>query len=79
MYNAIVWQCARGAAICAQIEAQGGAAMIREHTGLQLSPYFTAAKLAWIFQNVDGVKEKAEAGEIACGTMDSFLVYRLNG
>ena len=79
VYNAIVWQCARGAAICAQIEAQGGAAMIREHTGLQLSPYFTAAKLAWIFQNVDGVKEKAEAGEIACGTMDSFLVYRLNG
>lgn len=79
VYHAIVWQCARGAAICEQIEKQGYARMIRERTGLQLSPYFSAAKLAWIFQNVDGVKEKAGAGGIACGTIDSYLVYRLTG
>lgn len=79
VYNAIVWQCARGAAICERIEKQGYAPMIRERTGLQLSPYFSAAKLAWIFQNVDGVKEKAKAGKIACGTIDSYLVYRLTG
>lgn len=77
VYNAIVWQCARGAAICDELERQGHARMIREHTGLQLSPYFSAAKLAWIFRNVDGVKEKAKAGKIACGTIDSFLVHRL--
>ncbi len=53
VYNAIVWQCARGAAICDELERQGHARMIREHTGLQLSPYFSAAKLAWIFRNVE--------------------------
>jgi glycerol kinase len=79
VYNAIVWQCARGAAICEKIEEQGASSMIKEHTGLQLSPYFSAAKLAWIFQNVEGVKELAQAGEIACGTVDSWLVYKLTG
>lgn len=79
VYHAIVWQCARGAAICEEIEKQGYAGMIKERTGLQLSPYFSAAKLAWIFRNVGGVKEKAEAGKIACGTIDSFLIYRLTG
>ena len=77
VYNAIVWQCARGAAICEEIERAGYAPIIKARTGLQLSPYFSAAKLAWIFQNVEGVKELAEAGEIACGTIDSWLVYRL--
>jgi len=52
VFNAIVWQCARGEAICAGIEKAGHAAKIKEHTGLQLSPYFTAAKLTWILQNV---------------------------
>lgn len=75
--HAIVWQCARGAAICERLEKEGNARRIKERTGLNLSPYFTAAKLAWIFENVEGVKEKAERGEIACGTMDSWLVYRL--
>ncbi|MDD3796110.1 MAG: glycerol kinase GlpK [Lachnospiraceae bacterium] len=79
VYNAIVWQCARGAAICEEIEKQGHATLIKDHTGLQLSPYFSAAKLAWIFQNVDGVKELAQEGKIACGTIDSWLVYRLTG
>lgn len=79
VYNAIVWQCARGASICEDIERQGYGPMIKERTGLQLSPYFSAAKLAWIFQNVDGVKDRAREGKIACGTIDSFLVYRLTG
>lgn len=52
--NAVVWQCARGADICRQIAAQGFADQIKACTGLQLSPYFTAAKLSWIFQNEDG-------------------------
>ncbi len=79
VYNAVVWQCARGASICEEIEKQGYARMIKERTGLQLSPYFSAAKLSWIFRNVEGVKEKAAEGKIACGTIDSFLVHRLTG
>lgn len=77
VYHAIVWQCARGAAICQEIEQNGYGPMIKAHTGLQLSPYFSAAKLAWIFRNVPGVREQAQAGEIACGTIDSWLVFRL--
>lgn len=79
VYNAVVWQCARGAAICDELEQKGRAPMIKERTGLQLSPYFSAAKLAWIFRNVDGVAGKAKEGKIACGTIDSFLVHRLTG
>lgn len=76
VYNAIVWQCARGAAICDSIKDKAKA--VQEKTGLQLSPYFSAAKLAWILQNVDGVKELAENGDLCCGTMDSWLVYKLS-
>ena len=53
--------------------------MIRSHTGLQLSPYFTAAKIAWVLQNVEGAQEKADRGELCCGTIDSWLVYKLTG
>lgn len=79
VYNAVVWQCARGAQICAGIEAEGQGEMIRSHTGLQLSPYFSAAKIAWVLQNVEGAQEKAEKGELCCGTIDSWLVYKLTG
>lgn len=79
VYNAIVWQCARGSAICDRIAEQGAKEMIRQHTGLQLSPYFSAAKLGWIMEHVPGVREKAEQGKICCGTVDSYLVYRLTG
>ena len=75
--NAVVWQCARGAAICDALSAHADA--VQEKTGLKLSPYFSAAKLAWILQNVPGVRERAERGGICCGTMDSYLVYRLTG
>lgn len=79
VYNAIVWQCARGESICKELEEAGHEQVVREHTGLQLSPYFSAAKIAWILRNVSGVKEKAEQGGLCCGTMDSWLVYRLTG
>lgn len=77
VYNAIVWQCARGAKICENIEKAGHADLIRSHTGLQLSPYFSAAKLAWVLEQVPGAREKAERGELCCGTIDSWLVYKL--
>lgn len=75
VYNAIVWQCARGESIIKRLEDQ--AEMVRRHTGLRLSPYFSAAKLAWIMENVPGVKEEAEMGNVLCGTVDSYLIYRL--
>lgn len=77
VYNAVVWQCARGAAICDELAASAEA--VRQKTGLRLSPYFSAAKLAWILRNVPGVRERAEKGEICCGTMDSYLIFRLTG
>lgn len=78
-YNAVVWQCARGTQICEEIEKAGDADMIRSHTGLQLSPYFSAAKIAWVLKNVEGVQELADKGELCCGTIDSWLVYKLTG
>ena len=77
VYNAVVWQCARGAAICNSLEDH--AETVQQKTGLKLSPYFSAAKLAWIMRNVPGIKERAEKGEICCGTMDSYVVFRLTG
>lgn len=79
VYNAVVWQCARGVQICEEIEKAGDADMIRSHTGLQLSPYFSAAKIAWVLKNVGGVQELADKGELCCGTIDSWLVYKLTG
>lgn len=79
VYNAVVWQCARGASICEEIEQQGQAAKVRSRTGLQLSPYFSAAKIAWILRNTPGAQEKADRGELCCGTIDSWLVYKLTG
>jgi glycerol kinase len=79
VYNAIVWQCARGAAICERIEKRGMSKSIRQKTGLRLSPYFSAAKLSWIMENVPQVHDRALKGEICVGTMDSYLVHRLTG
>lgn len=78
VYNAIVWQCARGEAICQRIvQKEEDAALVQEHTGLQLSPYFSAAKIAWVLENVDGARKLSDAGEICHGTIDSWLVYKL--
>ena len=77
VYNAVVWQCARGAKICERIAEQGHGEMIRSHTGLQLSPYFSAAKIAWVLENVEGVRERAEKGELLFGTVETWLIWKL--
>lgn len=77
--EAIVWQCARAAEICERVEKQGKAEQIRHSTGLKLSPYFPASKIAWILENVDGAKEKARQGQICHGTVDSWLIFKLTG
>lgn len=75
--QAIVWQCARAVEICERVEKAGQGEKIRKRTGIHLSPYFPASKIAWILENVDGAKEKAAKGEICHGTMDSWLIYKL--
>jgi glycerol kinase len=77
IYNAIVWQCARGADICNSLKEYEEE--IHNRTGLNLSPYFTAAKISWILQNVKDAKSKSDSGQLAYGTMDSWLVYHLTG
>lgn len=79
VYRAIVWQCARGEEICQKLTKEGVAEDVRRRTGLKLSPYFSAAKLAWIMEHVEGVRAEVKKDEICCGTMDSWLVYRLTG
>lgn len=79
IYNAIVWQCARGAEICRRLDQGDFAQKVKSSTGLQLSPYFSAAKLAWILENVEGAKAMADSGSLCMGTIDSWLVYRLTG
>lgn len=76
VYNAIVWQDNRGTAICEALEEC--AEDVRQRSGIRLSPYFPAAKLTWIMDNVDGVKERAKKDEICVGTIDSWLVYNLS-
>ena len=75
--QAIVWQCARAVDICERVERQGHGEMIRQHTGINISPYFPASKIAWILEHEPGAREKAEAGEICHGTIDSWLIYKL--
>ena len=79
IHRAIVWQDRRTSALCAELKAAGHEAMVRQKTGLLLDPYFSATKLAWLLDNVDGARAKAEAGKLAFGTIDSFLVWRLTG
>jgi glycerol kinase len=77
IYRAIVWQDRRTAKLCADLKAQGHEAMVRAKTGLLLDPYFSATKLAWILDHVEGARARALAGELAFGTIDSFLLWRL--
>ncbi|MGB8455421.1 MAG: glycerol kinase [Anaerocolumna sp.] len=74
---AIVWQCSRAKEITSKLEKDGYGLMVKEKTGIPLSPYFPAAKISWILNNVDGAKEKDLYGELRYGTMDSYLIYRL--
>lgn len=77
IYNAIVWQDRRAADYCDMLKAQGHEDMVRAKTGLLLDPYFSATKIKWILDNVDGARARAEAGELAFGTIDCFLLWRL--
>jgi len=76
-YNAVVWQCQRGKEICDDLKEKGLENFIRERTGLFIDPYFSASKIKWIFENVKGVKEKAEKGKALFGTIDSWLIWNL--
>ena len=77
VYNAIVWQDRRTAELCRELKAQNTQAMVTEKTGLLLDPYFSATKIAWILDNVDGARAKAENGELRFGTTDCYLVWQL--
>jgi glycerol kinase len=79
IHNAIVWQDRRTAAICEDLRAQGLEAMVTARTGLLLDPYFSGTKLKWLLDNVEGAREKAQAGDLLFGTVDSFLIWRLTG
>ena len=77
IYPAIVWQCARGAGICDELENQGLKSFIKESTGLPLSPYFSAAKLAWIMRNVPEAAKLADEKNLCMGTVDSWLIHKM--
>jgi len=77
IYNAIVWQDRRTAGFCARLKAEGCEPTVTAKTGLLLDPYFSASKLGWILDNVDGARADANAGFLAFGTIDSFLIWRL--
>jgi len=79
VYNAIVWQDRRGAEHCRRLIAAGHDALIRATTGLVVDSYFSATKLAWLLENVPGARERAKRGELAFGTIDTFLLWRLTG
>ena len=78
-YRAIVWQDRRTAESCRRLKERGREAAIRAHTGLVIDPYFSATKLAWLFENVPDLRARAEAGELAAGTIDSWLIWNLTG
>jgi glycerol kinase len=77
IHNAVVWQCRRTAETCAALKAAGHEPLVRKKTGLLLDAYFSGTKVAWLLDNVAGARARAEKGELAFGTIDSFLVSRL--
>jgi glycerol kinase len=79
IHNAIVWQDRRTADACRTLKEQGHEALVGERSGLLVDPYFSATKVAWILDNVEGARARAERGELAFGTVDCFLLWRLTG
>ena len=77
IYNAIVWQCRRTAAICGKLMADGLSDYIKDRTGLLIDAYFSGTKYKWILDAVPGARARAEAGELLCGTVDSWLIWNL--
>ncbi len=79
VYNAIVWQDRRTARLCDELRRRKVEGWVHEKTGLLLDPYFSASKIAWILDNVKGVRERAEAGQLLFGTVDTYLIWKLTG
>lgn len=79
VYNAMVWQCQRGAPYCHELRQKGYDKLIKSKTGLLIDPYFSASRLHWAMQNIEGLEKRAEAGELLLGTMDTWLLWKLSG
>jgi len=79
LHNALVWQDRRTADACARLKADGAEALVQAKTGLVLDPYFSATKLAWLLDHVPGARQRAQRGELAAGTIDSWLAWNLSG
>jgi glycerol kinase len=79
VHRAIVWQCRRTAPECRALESAGHARVIRERSGLVIDPYFSGTKIAWLLDNVPGIRDRAEAGDLAAGTIDAWLIWKLTG
>jgi glycerol kinase len=79
IHHAIVWQCRRTAPMCEHIKSEGYDRTLREKTGLVTDAYFSGTKIAWLLENVPGARERAERGELACGTIDTWLIWNLTG
>ncbi|MDC7241629.1 MAG: glycerol kinase GlpK [Spirochaetales bacterium] len=77
VYNAIVWQCRRTVGICRDLDSKGLAPLFKKKTGLPLDAYFSGTKIRWILDNVEGAREKAEAGDLLFGTIDTWLIWKL--
>ncbi|MBI0000647.1 glycerol kinase GlpK [Bartonella sp. W8122] len=77
VYNAIVWQCRRTTDICSRLKKEGLEDYIRENTGLVIDPYFSGTKIAWILENVEGARQKADNGELLFGTIDTWLIWNM--
>ena len=79
VYNAIVWQCRRTANMCSQLKSDGHEEWVRQKTGLVVDPYFSATKIAWILDQVDVNRQRAHQGQLAFGTIDTWLLWKLTG
>ncbi|MDF2444846.1 MAG: glycerol kinase [Moraxellaceae bacterium] len=79
LHHAIVWQDRRTASVCEKLKKEGHEALVQEKTGLLLDPYFSATKLSWLLDNVEGARARAEQGELAFGTIDTWLLWKLTG
>ena len=79
VYNAIVWQCRRTAPMCDDLKNRGLTEPIKQKTGLIIDAYFSGTKIAWILENVPGVRERAEKGELLFGNIDTWLIWKLSG
>lgn len=77
IYNAVVWQCQRGADICAKLVKEGYSQLIKKKSGLIIDPYFSASGIQWILDNVEGARKLAEQGKLLAGTIDSWLLWKL--